>query len=278
MFDFSGKRILISGATRGLGRAFALEFARAGARIALNYRRDEASAALTLDEIAAFSPRSMLLKADFEDDAQVRAMVARARDEMGGLDVVIANAAATAFKPLLLAKPHNLQRTFNLTIGGFVAMVQEASRGLSDNGRVIAISGIDSMRYMAGHGILGAAKAALESMIRYLAFELGPRGITVNGVNVGVVDTDSSRAQAPPRFPRDRRRGLFPMLARRRIYHRPNNNGRWWPHARRSRGLVTRASGGPHGSARLVSQPAERVAACASIGRMPARRSEPTPR
>jgi enoyl-[acyl-carrier protein] reductase III len=193
IFDFTGKRVLISGATRGLGRAFALEFARAGARVALNYRRDEASAARALDEIAAVSPGSMLVKADFEDDSQVRALVARAGEDMGGLDVVIANAAATAFKPLLQAKPHNLQRTFNLTIGGFVAMVQEASRHMSDNGRIVAISGIDSVRYMAGHGILGAAKAALESTIRYFAFELGARGITVNGLNVGVVDTDSSR-------------------------------------------------------------------------------------
>lgn len=204
-FDFNGKRILISGATRGLGRAFAIEFARAGARVALNYRRDETSAARTLDEVAAFSPRSILVKADFEDDAQVRAMVARAGDEMGGLDIVIANAAATAFKPLLLAKPHNLQRTFNLTIGGFVAMVQEASRRLSDNGRVVAVSGIDSVRYLPGHGILGAAKAALESMVRYLAFELGPRGITVNGLNVGVVDTDSSRFYYGDDFERARR-------------------------------------------------------------------------
>ena len=192
-FDFTDKRVLITGATRGLGRAFTIEFARAGARIALNYRRDESSAARALDEIAALSPRSMLVKAELGDDEQVRAMVAKACDEMGGLDIVIANAAATAFKPLLEAKPHNLRRTFDLTIGGYVAMVQEASRCLSDNGRVVAISGIDSVRYMPRHGILGAAKAALESMIRYFAFELGPRGITVNGVNVGLVDTDSSR-------------------------------------------------------------------------------------
>jgi len=78
-------------------------------------------------------------------------------------------------------------------VGGFLAAVQESAKHMGKNGRVIMISGIDSVRMLPGHGVLGAAKAALESMVRDLAFELGPREITVNGVNVGYIDTDSSR-------------------------------------------------------------------------------------
>jgi enoyl-[acyl-carrier protein] reductase III len=193
MAEFTDKAALITGGTRGLGRAIALRLARGGATLALNYRRDEDSAARTLNDVQALSPRSILVKADMEEDAQVRAMVARAGTEFGRLDILIVNAAATAFKPLLEVKPHNLSRTFNLSVGGFVASVQEVSKFMSAGGRVVVISGMDSVRYMAGHGVLGAAKAAMESLVRYFAFELGPRGITVNGVNFAIIDSDSSR-------------------------------------------------------------------------------------
>ncbi|HKV54937.1 MAG TPA: SDR family oxidoreductase [Candidatus Binataceae bacterium] len=204
MADFSGKIALITGGTRGLGRAFALLLARSGAALALNYRRDEQSAVQTLAEVRVYSPRSILIKADMESDANVRAMVARAADEFGRLDFLVVNAAATAFKPLMQVKPHNLARTFNLSVGGFVAAVQEASHLMTAGGRILMVSGIDSMRFMEGHGVLGAAKAALESMVRDFAFELGPRGITVNGVSFGVVDSDSSRLYFGEDFERAR--------------------------------------------------------------------------
>ena len=194
--NLNGKVAIVIGGTRGLGRAIALGLARLGATVAMNYRRDEASAAKTLDEVRAIAPRSILIKADLEDEAQVRAMVTRAASELGGLDILIANAAATAFKPLLETKPHNLARTFALSVNGFVAAVQEANKVMREGGRVLMISGIDSIRNLPGHGVLGAAKAALESMVRDFAFELGPRGITVNGLNVGYIDTDTARFYA----------------------------------------------------------------------------------
>ena len=194
--DLNGKVALVTGGTRGLGRAMSLELARLGATVALNYRRDEASAARTLEEVRAIAPRSILVKADLEDEAQVRAMVATAHSQLGRLDILIANAAATAFKPLLETKPHNLARTFALSVNGFVAAVQQASKLMGEDGRVLMISGMDSIRSLPGHGVLGAAKAALESMVRDFAFELGPRGITVNGLNVGYIDTDSARIYA----------------------------------------------------------------------------------
>jgi enoyl-[acyl-carrier protein] reductase III len=196
MHDLNGKVALVTGGTRGLGRAIATRLAELGATVALNYRRDEQSAARTLEEVRAAAPRSILIKADLESDAEVRAMVARAGAEFGRLDILVANAAATAFKPMLQVKPHNLLRTFNLSVGGFVAAVQEVVKIMPDGGRVLMISGIDSIRHLPGHGVLGAAKAALECMVRDFAFELGPRAITVNGLNVGCIDTDSARFYA----------------------------------------------------------------------------------
>ncbi|MGA2411940.1 MAG: SDR family oxidoreductase [Candidatus Binataceae bacterium] len=190
---FDGKAALITGGTRGLGRAIALRLARAGATIALNYRRDEASARQALEEVRVYAPGSILIKADIEDDAQVRALAEQAGAELGRIDFLIVNAAATAFKPLVEAKPHNLMRTFNLSVGGFVASVQAARKFMSAGGRIVMISGIDSMRHLPGHGVLGAAKSAMENMVRVFAFELGVQGITVNGVNFGMIDSDSSR-------------------------------------------------------------------------------------
>jgi enoyl-[acyl-carrier protein] reductase III len=193
MFDLSGKTALITGGTRGLGKAIATILAKNGVSVALNYRRDDESAKLALQEIRSIAPQSVLAKADLADDTSVRAMVTEVAAQLGKIDLLIANAAATAFKPLLEVRPHNLARTFDLSVGGFLALVQEAAKHMGKNGRVLMISGIDSVRMLPGHGVLGAAKAALESIVRDLAFELGPREITVNGVNVGYMDTDSSR-------------------------------------------------------------------------------------
>jgi len=193
MFDLSGKTALITGGTRGLGKAIAGVLAKNGVSVALNYRRDDDSAQAAFEEVRALAPLAMLVKADLADDGAVRAMMAEVSAKFGKIDLLIANAAATAFKPLLEVKPHNVARTFDLSVGGFLAAVQEAVKHMGDGGRIIMISGIDSVRMLPGHGVLGAAKAALESMVRDLAFELGPRGITVNGVNVGYMDTDSSR-------------------------------------------------------------------------------------
>ena len=112
---------------------------------------------------------------------------------LGRLDVLVASAAATAFRPLLEQKPHNVARTFAISVESFVVAVQGAVPFMKDGGRIVVVSGIDSHQAMAGHGVLGAAKAAMESLVRSLAAELGPRGITVNAVSPGLLDTDSSR-------------------------------------------------------------------------------------
>src|ERR1700735_2003523 len=104
MFDLSGKTALITGGTRGLGKAIGAVLAKNGVSVALNYRRDDDSAAAALAEIRAFAPAAMLVKADLADDTAVRAMVAEVAARFGKIDLLIANAAATAFKPLLEAK------------------------------------------------------------------------------------------------------------------------------------------------------------------------------
>ncbi|MGH7895864.1 MAG: SDR family oxidoreductase, partial [Candidatus Binatia bacterium] len=142
-------------------------------------------------EVRALGRSCVSFKADLGDAAQVATMLDGVCAAMARVDVFVANAAATAFKPLLDTKPHHVEKTFAITIGAFLQIVQRLAPLMGEGGRIVTMSGMDTHRYVAGHGILASAKAALEALTRYLAVELGPRGITVNAVNPGYVDTDS---------------------------------------------------------------------------------------
>ncbi|MBK8959233.1 MAG: SDR family oxidoreductase [Proteobacteria bacterium] len=193
-------RVLITGGTRGIGLAVAERFAAGGAEVLLNYRRDDATAEAAVSAIVARGGRAQALRADIGDADSVDAMFERIRHDGATLDVLVANAAATAFKPLMEAGTHHVARTFGITISGFLALAQAAAGMMRDGGAMVALSGFDAVRVIERHGILGPAKAAMESMVRYLAVELAPRGIRVNGVSPGYIDTHSARFYAGAKF------------------------------------------------------------------------------
>ena len=194
------KRVLITGGTRGIGLAVAERFAQAGAEVLLNYRRDDDTAQAAVAAIAAAGSRARALRADIGDAEAVAAMFDEIRSAGDALDVLVANAAATAFKPLMECGPHHVARTFGITIAAFVALAQHAAAMMPSGGAIVALSGFDAIRVIERHGMLGPAKAALESMLRYLAVELAPRGIRVNGVSPGYIDTHSARYYAGAKF------------------------------------------------------------------------------
>jgi enoyl-[acyl-carrier protein] reductase III len=194
MFSLENKAALIAGGTRGVGLEIALTLARMGATLALNYGHNDQAAAQALSRVREIAPNSVLLKADLEDEEQTRSMVRRAAADLGGLDIFIMNAVSTTTKSLLQVKPHSFWRTMAMNVGGFLNSVQELGELISDNGRIVLISGNTTLRYStATTEVLGVAKAAMESIVRTLAFALGPRGITVNGLGLGLYDTESSR-------------------------------------------------------------------------------------
>jgi enoyl-[acyl-carrier protein] reductase III len=184
---------LVTGGGRGIGRAIALRLARDGADCAITYRAQPEHAREVVAEIEALGRRALALPLALEEPAQVPGAVAKAIEAFGRVDVLVANAAATAFRPMLDQKAHNVQKTFAISVESFVAAVQAAAPVMPEGGRIVVVSGIDSHQAMAGHGVLGAAKAAMESLVRSLALELGPRGVTVNAVSPGLLDTASSR-------------------------------------------------------------------------------------
>jgi enoyl-[acyl-carrier protein] reductase III len=185
------KLAFVTGGSRGIGRAIVERLARDGADIAFLYRRDEAAAAEVEARVRALGRRCLPLRADLGVPSEVAAALDRLEAETEPVDVLVANAAATAFRPLLEVKPHHVEKTYAITIGAFLQIVQRIASRMPSPGRIVTISGMDTHRYVAGHGVLASAKAALEALTRYLAVELGPRGITVNCVNPGYVDTDS---------------------------------------------------------------------------------------
>jgi enoyl-[acyl-carrier protein] reductase III len=193
------RTVLVTGGSRGLGAATARRLASMGARVIVTYRgqRDEAEAVVA--ECEALTPGARAEHLDLLDEDSVRALFERVTEVDGHLDVVIANAAATAFKPLLELKLHQIDKTFAITVRHFLLLVQLAFPLLEPRGgRIVAISGADTVGYIPGHGLLAAAKAGMETLVRYLACELGPRGVTAVGVLPGYIDTDSIRLMAGP--------------------------------------------------------------------------------
>jgi enoyl-[acyl-carrier protein] reductase III len=191
---FTNKLALVTGSSRGIGRAIAFRLASEGASIVVNYRRNVEQAASVVAEVKRCGARALAIQADMSDGTAIRAMFRQVKEHFGCLDIFVANAAATAFRPLLRQGEHNITRTFDLTVKGFLVAVQEAVPLMEGRrGKIVTVSGIDSLRALSGHGLLGAAKAALENLTMYLAHELGPRGIAVNGINPGLIETDSSK-------------------------------------------------------------------------------------
>ncbi len=185
---------MVTGGSRGIGRGVALRLAQDGAHSVITYRRNAALAQEVVQAVERHGVRGLALPLELTDPSQVQPLFDQIGEVFGRVDVLVASAAATAFRPLAEQKPHNVRLTFAISVDSFIAAVNAAMPLMRGRpGRVVAISGIDSFQAMSGHGVLGGAKAAMESLVRAFALELGPMGITVNGVTPGFIATDSSR-------------------------------------------------------------------------------------
>ena len=194
--ELSGKTVLITGGSRGMGQRLAVRLGREEANVVVNFRKDVDAAKATVEEVIRAGGDAVAVQADIAEPEAVGALVQAAADRFGSIDVVVANAAASAFKPLSDIYSHHIDKTMAITVQGFLELVRSATPHMPNGGRVMAVSGWDSFRMLPGHGLLGAAKAAMETLVKYLAIELGPNGITTVGVCPGPIDTDSFRLYA----------------------------------------------------------------------------------
>jgi NAD(P)-dependent dehydrogenase (short-subunit alcohol dehydrogenase family) len=188
----NGKIALITGSSRGIGRAVALTLARQGASIVVNYKRNADLAEEVRAEIDQVGGRAIAVQADVERPEDIERLFQATREAYGRLDYFVCNAAASSFKPIRELKVHHLDRSYAMNIRAFVLGAQQAADLMPDGGRIVALSSYGSTHAFPTYANLGSAKAAVEAWVRYLAVELAPQGINVNGVSGGVIESDSS--------------------------------------------------------------------------------------
>jgi enoyl-[acyl-carrier protein] reductase III len=186
-----GKIALVTGAARGIGRAIALKLAAGGCDVAANYYNSHEEAEALCAEIRALGRRAVPIKASIGLPDSVDELFAELRRHFDRLDVIVSNAASGVLRPATEMTLKHWRWCMETNALALNLLAQRALPLMGQGGRIIAMSSLGAERAMPGYGFIGASKAALESLVRTLAQELGPRGIRVNAVSAGVVDTDA---------------------------------------------------------------------------------------
>jgi len=187
-----GKRALVTGGSRGVGRATALMLARSGADVGIGYRSRDAEAAEVVEEIRTLGVRAFAEAADLVAPEGAERLLERAREEFGGLDLCVANAGVWPVAEVGIERMTDAQwsHTVAANLTAVFHTVRLAARALSDGGRIVIVSSTAAQRGEAFHADYAAAKGALISLTKSVAVELGPRDVTVNCVAPGWIDTE----------------------------------------------------------------------------------------
>ncbi len=188
----AGKVALITGSSRGIGRELALSLASQGASVVVNYKRNAELADEVVAGVRERGGRAIAVAADMEDPADIDRLFDAAGEEFGRLDYYVGNAAASSFKLIKDLGLHHLDRSYAMNIRAFVLGAQRAVELMTGGGRIVTLSSYGSIRAYPTYANLGAAKAAVEAWVRYMAIEFAPLGINVNAVNGGIIESDSS--------------------------------------------------------------------------------------
>ncbi|MFZ4765068.1 MAG: SDR family oxidoreductase [Roseimicrobium sp.] len=196
MLDLTGRVALITGSSRGIGRACAVRLAEAGADVVVNYVTSRTAAQEVAEEVQQLGRRAVVVKADVSEQEDVQAMADFIKETFGALDIVVSNAASGGFRQLVDANARHFEATMNTNVRALLWLVQATLPLLArtqGRSKVIALSSQGSHRAQPLYGLVGASKAALASMVRHFALEIGGRGVNLNIVEAGLVQTDSFR-------------------------------------------------------------------------------------
>ncbi len=187
-----GKRALVTGSSRGIGRAIALSLADFKVDVAINYLRNRARAEETAEEITSRGVRCLLLKGNVAKPEHVERMFQSINDEWGGLEMVVSNAASGVLKSARELTMHHFDWAMHINAAALLPITQQFLTLPSKGEKVVvAVSSLGAVRAIPNYTAVGASKAALESMVRHLAAELAPQGLRINAVSAGTVDTDA---------------------------------------------------------------------------------------
>ncbi|HRX87583.1 MAG TPA: 3-oxoacyl-ACP reductase family protein [Phycisphaerae bacterium] len=192
----SGQAALVTGGSRGIGAAIAKRLAADGAAVALTYARSPDRADAVVRDITQAGGRAVALRADSADPAAVREAVDEAARQFGRLDILVNNAGIGVIKPIAEFALEDFDRTVAINVRAVFVAAQAAARHMTEGGRIITIGSVNADRMpFVGGAVYAMSKAAVAGLTRGLARDLGPRGITVNNVQPGPVDTELNPAE-----------------------------------------------------------------------------------
>jgi enoyl-[acyl-carrier protein] reductase III len=190
--ELAGKLALVTGGGRGIGRAVALELARQGADVLVNYLRNEDAATETAEAVRALGREAEPIRGHVGDPARVERMFGQIKERWGRLDILVNNAASGVIRPLRELEARHWDWTVNINARGAWLCARAAAELMEGrDGRIVSISSLGSGRVLPEYAAVGISKAALESLTRYLAVEFAPIGVSVNAVSGGLVETDA---------------------------------------------------------------------------------------
>jgi enoyl-[acyl-carrier protein] reductase III len=182
-----GASVLVTGGTRGIGKAIALRFAALGAkRIALGYLRNDTAAAKAAEEISAAGAEALLVRGNVASDRVVDEFASH-----GPYAAVVHNAATGVIRPALETEDKHWDWTIGANARALLSLARACAPDMRPGSSIVGVSSLGSIRVLENYLLVGTSKAALESVVRYLAVELAPRGIRVNAVSAGVVETEA---------------------------------------------------------------------------------------
>jgi len=179
--------VFVTGGSRGIGKAIALRFARDGAeRVAIGYLRNDKAAEAAAEELRGIGAEPVLVRGNVTSERVLEQIAA-----LGPLDALVHNAATGVIRPALETESKHWEWTMNANARALLDLARVAAPSMPSGSSIDASSSLGSTRVLENYVLVGTSKAALESIVRYLAVELAPRGIRVNAVSAGVVETDA---------------------------------------------------------------------------------------
>jgi enoyl-[acyl-carrier protein] reductase III len=185
--DFDGASVFVTGGSRGIGKAIALRFAQLGAaRVAIGYLRNDRAAEAAAEELRAAGAEPVLVRGNVSSERVLREVAA-----LGPLTALVHSAATGVIRPALEIEKKHWDWTLDANAYALLALTKAAAPQMRPGSSIVAISSLGSARVLENYVVVGTSKAALESLVRYLAVELAPQGIRVNAVSAGVVETEA---------------------------------------------------------------------------------------
>jgi enoyl-[acyl-carrier protein] reductase III len=182
---------LVTGGTKGIGKSIALKLAAGGASVAVNYLRSRNAADQTVTELGKFGGDHLAIRANIGNHEKMHKVYDEVREKFGRLDILVSNAALGLFTSAMELDQKAWHLSMDTNAWAFLKGAQLARDMMPEGSKIVALSSLGSVRYITGYAAIGASKAAIETLTRYLAFELAKKKINVNTVSGGFIDTDA---------------------------------------------------------------------------------------